>query len=347
MNWHIPKNNHLTNMKDQVFITSLRIGLVAFIVVALINLINHRPIVNIVSPLLGAGFLFFLHQWYPTEKSKKVRLLFLFFLSFVYLPAAWLTSPGSYSAMSFYAVLMLFLCFIVIQETWEYIFPALFTVLMVILLHLEPQYPERYHFYSDPQLRAFDLSINFVLVSTTLFALIFVLNRSFSDEHQRVYQYSITDPLTNLFNRRYLHHFLTRLMEDIRFPDITYSLLLMDLDHFKKINDLHGHPEGDRVLKEFAAVLTKASRKNDVVIRFGGDEFLLLLMDTDDTGISIVEERIQELFQPVCDRYPDIPLSVSFGRATCSSGSVDEVIKMADDILYQSKDASKKNGTSR
>lgn len=334
-------------MKDQIFLTSLRIGLVAFIVVALINLINYRPVSNIISPLLGAGFMFFLHQWYPTEKSKRIRLLFLCFLCLVYLPAAWLTSPGSYSAMSFYAVLMLFLCFIVIQETWEYIFPALFTVLMIILLHLEPQHPEQYYFYSDPYLRAFDLSINFVVVSITLFALIFVLNRSFNDEHQRIYQYSITDPLTNLFNRRYLHHFLTRLMEDSRFPDITYSLLLMDLDHFKKVNDIYGHPEGDQVLKEFATVLEKSSRRNDVVVRFGGDEFLLLLMDTDEPGISVVEERILELFQPICDRYPDIPLSVSFGRATCSSGSVDEVIKIADDILYQSKDTSRKNGVSR
>lgn len=342
MNWHMPQNDHLTKMKNSIFLTILRISTAAFLMGAFVNLLNNRPFINIVYPMIAAVFIFILDYLYRSCNKNLVRLVFLLFLCVGYLPIAWLTSPGSYSAMSFYAVLLLFICYIVIQKTWEYLFPILFTITTILLLHMELLRPDQYTFYTDPQHRAFDLSLNFLLVSITLFALIFILNNSFSDEHARVYRFSITDPLTNLYNRRYLHHFLTRIMENNMISPISYSLLLMDLDNFKQVNDLYGHPEGDFVLKEFARVLETASRKNDIVIRFGGDEFLLLLMDTNEEGITLVENRIKDLFHPICLKYPTIPLSVSFGKATCSSETADEVIKLADDVLYNNKDASKK-----
>lgn len=338
LRWQPTHNKQLEDMKNSIVAAVLGISVLVFAATVIINLVNHRPWENVVFPLVAAVVMWVIYRLYRQNRYRRsIKSFFLVFLCFFYLPLAWLTSPGSYSAMSFYGMTILFVSIIVASEWWEYLFPLGTALITVLLLVYEPTQPQQYTLYADPSLRAIDLSINYLIAAATYFVVIMVLNRSFTSEHQRIFDASITDPLTGLYNRRYLYHQLETLTGNNAAPHTAFTLLMMDLNHFKKINDTFGHSEGDHVLKAFSSVLRQASRKSDIAIRYGGDEFILLLMGTADGDAAQVEERVSQLFQPVCDQYPAIGLSVSFGRASSDAGTASDIIKLADDLLYQHK----------
>ena len=152
---------------------------------------------------------------------------------------------------------------------------------------------------------------------------------------------SIRDPLTGLFNRRYMEETLKR--EIARAERITspLSVVMLDLDHFKKVNDVHGHAVGDAVLRSTANLLTQSLRNSDVACRYGGEEILLILPDC--TGEHAVQ-KAQQLCdlvrsQVVTESGTAISVTGSFGVASASMGNCDaaKLIVLADKALYQAK----------
>ncbi len=164
--------------------------------------------------------------------------------------------------------------------------------------------------------------------------------------HKRIKKLSITDGLTGLYVYR---HFQDRLDEEIRRAgryQEQLSMILMDIDGFKRVNDSFGHLAGDEVLKEISRILLKICREVDVVARYGGDEFAVILPQTGKEGSFYVAERIRKAIKGnnFKSRAPEpINLTVSCGVASFG-GSVKErdvLIKKADDALYQAKNEGK------
>ena len=154
---------------------------------------------------------------------------------------------------------------------------------------------------------------------------------------------SITDTLTHTHNRRSILNLLANAREQAVRQNQTLSLVIMDLDHFKRVNDTWGHPTGDKVLKESARVLLDCLRDADVLGRFGGEEFLILLPDTDQQGAKILAERCRQQLKGLAlraDNGDKVPVSASFGICTSTptcSFAVNELVKHADDALYNAK----------
>ena len=119
------------------------------------------------------------------------------------------------------------------------------------------------------------------------------------------------------------------------------SLLVVDIDHFKKVNDTYGHDQGDVVLKGLGVILRKAKRTTDAVARFGGEEFIILCEETDREGAMLLAERIREELQQTTFQTPKGELSVtcSIGIATFPDAGTDwdTLFKAADEALYVSK----------
>jgi diguanylate cyclase (GGDEF)-like protein len=156
-------------------------------------------------------------------------------------------------------------------------------------------------------------------------------------------EYAIVDVLTGIFNRRWLEKMLVRLMERSRIDGQALSLLLMDIDHFKKYNDTYGHAAGDRAL--FAAVrsLKDGMRPGDMIARYGGDEFVALIPNTDVSACKRVGERLRELVKEAKvyskDRKPLPSVTISVGVAQMKAQDTPETfIAAADAALYVFKE---------
>lgn len=157
---------------------------------------------------------------------------------------------------------------------------------------------------------------------------------------------SVTDDLTHLYNSRYLNLVLRRETKRASRNGRPLSLLFIDLDGFKAINDTYGHLFGSRALVEAAAVIRSSARETDVVARFGGDEFALVLPDTGGEGSFAVGERIREKIAAhkfLAGDGLDIHLTVSVGVATLPdvAASSEELVQAADKAMYQVKDSGK------
>jgi two-component system cell cycle response regulator len=150
---------------------------------------------------------------------------------------------------------------------------------------------------------------------------------------------SRTDGLTGLFNRRHLDEELARRNTDSLRHHEPICLLLLDLDHFKHINDTYGHPAGDLVLRAFADRISLGLRAGDIAGRWGGEEFLVILPRTDLAGALEVAERIRSATAaaPVTAAGQGIDVRVSGGCALGPGDSVEALVHLADQCLYQAK----------
>jgi diguanylate cyclase (GGDEF)-like protein len=157
---------------------------------------------------------------------------------------------------------------------------------------------------------------------------------------------SVTDDLTHLFNSRYLNLVLRRETKRASRNGRPLSLLFIDLDGFKSVNDTHGHLFGSRALVEAAAVIRSSARETDVVARFGGDEFAIVLPDTGGEGAFAVGARVREkvaAYKFLAADSLDIHLTVSVGVATLPdvADSSEELVQAADKAMYQVKESGK------
>ena len=157
---------------------------------------------------------------------------------------------------------------------------------------------------------------------------------------------SVTDDLTHLYNSRYLNLVLRRETKRASRSGRPLSLLFIDLDGFKGVNDTHGHLFGSRALIEAAAVIRSSARETDVVSRFGGDEFAIILPDTGGEGAFAVGARVRDKIAAhrfLAGDGLDIHLTVSVGVATLPdvAASSEELVQAADKAMYQIKESGK------
>jgi diguanylate cyclase (GGDEF)-like protein len=159
--------------------------------------------------------------------------------------------------------------------------------------------------------------------------------------HEAIYRMTIIDGLTEAYNKRYFVEFLDRELARCARYRRPVSLVMFDLDHFKQINDTHGHLAGDYVLRELARRLRSRIRKEELLARYGGEEFIALLPEAGHEGAMDFAEQIRRLVErePFVFEEDTIALTISVGVATVSGQAMDPVqfVKLADDNLYRAK----------
>ncbi len=182
-------------------------------------------------------------------------------------------------------------------------------------------------------------SVRFFITMTLTVILINIALRIIDDLHRRLLEQTIRDPLTGAYNRRHMETVLDYMIQRSHRTGSMSSLLLIDVDHFKRINDGYGHAQGDRVLKEMAALMSIRARKTDLLFRIGGEEFLLLLPDTRESDAAIVAENLRAAIEsaPLLE---ERAVTVSIGVSQLESDDSRDVwLKHADDALYLAKNS--------
>jgi two-component system cell cycle response regulator len=182
------------------------------------------------------------------------------------------------------------------------------------------------------------------------------LERSLKAANHEKHLLSITDPLTGTFNRRYLMEQLQKEIERARRYSRPLTAVLCDIDHFKRVNDTHGHQAGDDVLRGFALLLTSTSRKGvDWVARYGGEEFVIVLPETTVEDGAAFAEKIRTLVaeRKFTTSAGSLAITSSFGVAGYDrvdgndEASIDHLIAYADLCLYRSKEAGRNRVTGK
>jgi len=152
---------------------------------------------------------------------------------------------------------------------------------------------------------------------------------------------TLLDPLTGVHNRRAYEKRLLEEMENFRRSGEIFSILMIDIDQFKSINDCYGHWAGDRCLEELTKLINKILRGTDFLARYGGEEFITILSGTDQRGVRIVAERLRKLIERARFIYQneEIPLTVSIGGTTidASDQDIETIFKRVDTAMYEAK----------
>jgi diguanylate cyclase (GGDEF)-like protein len=144
------------------------------------------------------------------------------------------------------------------------------------------------------------------------------------------------DPLTDLFNRRVLDEIKPYLLKKARSHNKKVGVIFLDLDKFKEINDRYGHKKGDEILEKVANVLKNIFRKDDLLIRYGGDEFVVFSFIEDKTALINLVERAKNYLQKV-----DISFSYGVSIYPDDGNDVDDLLSIADKLMYKNKNGRK------
>lgn len=329
-------------MRNRILNFVLKISVFTCSLATFINIINGRPLSNILLPL-GLGILVLLLYVLSSKEPLRyhIKLFFVCLISLVYVPVAWLTSPGSASAMPLYTLLILIVTVLLIERAVEFLIPFLLVVEVVCIYYYEGLYPERFLPYTDSLYHAFDLSIHFTIIAIILTLLLTIVNRCFAREHRVLYDLSVTDQLTGTYNRHYLYSRIEEIHNFSERNNQKYTLIMIDINHFKQVNDIYGHLEGDQVLRQFGASMKKICRSFDIVVRYGGDEFLIILPNTASEAAEVVVQRIQADFLEIASAYPKVPLDLAVGVSENTENDLNTLLLEVDNRLYHKKNAMK------
>ncbi|MBN2346607.1 MAG: GGDEF domain-containing protein [Candidatus Aminicenantes bacterium] len=161
---------------------------------------------------------------------------------------------------------------------------------------------------------------------------------------QQTRQLSVSDGLTGLYNQKHFFELLARETRQSQRHDLNFSLIIFDVDYFKNFNDHHGHLRGSETLKEIAAVMKTKFRSTDLLAKYGGDEFVVILPQTDGVGAYLAAERLRESIErepfPGAETQPQKRITISVGLASYPEhGTSDqEILNHADKALYFAKE---------
>ncbi|MCY6484460.1 GGDEF domain-containing protein [Clostridium aestuarii] len=164
-----------------------------------------------------------------------------------------------------------------------------------------------------------------------------------SEENRKIYEKSIRDSLTQLYNHSHIEEILKTYIENYKENGTIFSVLMMDIDHFKMINDTYGHPVGDKVLIGISKSLKEITRGDGYVGRYGGEEFLIVIPNTQKTVAKNIATRINENIQSIVWKYDKLKVTVSIGVYENRKYSKEECMEITDGLLYLAK----RNGRNR
>jgi diguanylate cyclase (GGDEF)-like protein len=203
-------------------------------------------------------------------------------------------------------------------------------VLMIVAMLFE--------YFSFPELMS-----ESAMAMAIMMYLMFFQNNEFLNESKMLKRQAIVDSLTGLYNRAGYNELLRRYADD---KTLNVGLMVLDVDKFKTINDTYGHDVGDVMLKEVAKLLKVTFRSSDYVIRYGGDEFVVVMLGITEDMSFIVKNKIESINVQLENPISDIPkTSVSAGVAFSDKGFSDDLFKKADDALYKTKTTTRRNCT--
>lgn len=337
----------MLTFKERIYYTLLCIGLLSSMLGFASAVIAGLDLTGLcASGACGLYLMFVFAYSLLTKNMNRASLLICVGYNFILFPINYIYSGGATGGMPLYFIMGIFTINLLITGSMRILLSVLSVVSYSVLILYGHYHPESITLFHDSFSATVDLILSMLIVSFLIGTGVSALMREYGAEHQKVallnqqlQEFAIKDPLTNLYNRRYLRKQLEYLIKQSKKDHQKLAVIIFDIDFFKKINDTYGHLVGDEVLKGFSRVLMEETRAHDIVGRYGGEEFLLILSETDAEAAMRLAERICQVVAklPLANQLA-VPITVSGGIGCfVEDMTIEEIIAEADNNLYKAK----------
>jgi diguanylate cyclase (GGDEF)-like protein len=331
-------NDKIKEIRYVIFVRFVFLAGVSSLIFSFVNTILKRPFINFALAFITAliyGVSYFTAK--DERNYQKSRILMLIYSTFILIPTGFFISAGSDGSILLLILLIILIETLIIIKPWEFMFPILIIAQTLILLKTEHLLNDILVHFSNDATRIQIISTNFALTGLSIVIIIAFMMRNYFIQIDVLHLKTITDSLTNLYNRKYFYEYSEMEIARSKRKSLSYSLVFIDLNNFKKVNDIYGHLEGDEVLIEVAEIISESIRVYDVAARYGGDEFTIFLPDTNHDEASSYVTRISEHFEDYCSQYNDISFSIGITFESSSELSIEELISKTEENLFKNK----------
>lgn len=271
----------------------------------------------------------------------------LLFITFIYIPFLYFQTAGYDGTALLFAQLGLFLLCIVFSGRKRIIIVVLNITDYLICIIISYRYPQTIIPHGSPEAMLIDLVMAVFLSFTGLSILTIYISKVFTDNSNTLAELSIRDALTGIYNRRFMTDFLQRELDTAAQTGKEIHVMMIDIDHFKQVNDTYGHGFGDHVLLACVQAIQSVLRKCDVIARYGGEEFVVILLCQMPEKAVDIAERIRQAISSLRFRY-DVTITVSIGIVKSQPGDTTEgILNRADQCMYKAKQSGRNRVISR
>lgn len=317
---------------------------------SLVGLSSYLVITNVLYSLILL-FIYYLSRF--KNKHRLSRFLGIVLLIFMYIPALWFLNGGSASGIPYFIVM--FTSFIVVLSIDEnnikkrgrifsVVILSIEIIIVMILMYAEYKVPGMIYIFPDNASKYIDMMAGMLIAVLGNYFILYSFVVQHYKDLEEIKKYSSMleglvqmDAMTGLLNHSHLLKQLDMELKKSSRYNRKLSLIMIDLDHFKLVNDTYGHQFGDEVLIAVAAEIKKCTRETDIAARYGGEEFIVVLPETDEESAVRVSTRIQECLKGL-SLSRAVKITVSGGIAQCRKDETAlEIMERADILLYKAK----------
>ncbi|HWQ72986.1 MAG TPA: GGDEF domain-containing protein [Desulfitobacteriaceae bacterium] len=340
------------SLESRILIITSLVGMLFSFTAAIGNYLLDAGIVPTLAPLF-MGLITFYFFYLAYFKKKYILPVYgaLLLLTLIFIPLLWIYNGGLSSSIPFFYLFIIGLSAILLNKLKYKLILGIQIAVLTALLSIEFYYPDSIIKYNSETAVFIDKAIALIIIGFTMFIMLIKIMKEYhrtidklrvaqeklKKSNDVLYQASITDDLTGLYNRGRIIELLSGLIESGG-QQKGISIVMMDIDHFKKINDTYGHQVGDLVLTKISASIRKHFRNTDFIGRIGGEEFLILMPDTKlETAFKRAED-IRKYIEGLKWDYAQLHVTISGGIYNFSeSESCDTALNKVDIALYQAK----------
>jgi diguanylate cyclase (GGDEF)-like protein len=317
-------------------------GIIMILLIFKVDNKKHSKVLGQLSGILGSililisstfAWSYLLRQPFLYNSKNIIPVALTSTIAFIFFGSALVATGKDYFPLS------LFLGSSIRSRLFRIFIPLI--VIIVLIQSLISEYIISLFTINDALVIAIMIICYVLIAGFTVFRFAFIIGNELDKENIKMKHLSYHDSLTGLYNRAYFDEELLRL-DSIR--QLPLGFIIGDLDNLKEANDTFGHSEGDKMLKEAAGLLKKVCRSEDIIARWGGDEFVILLPKTSITHSEEVVKRIKKEFEKAISV---LPVSISLGNATkvAESQDIREIMEVAENSMYENKLKKKKSNS--
>lgn len=302
------------------------------------------------TPMVAYGILGTVVEWgfiaacivllsVPAPIRVGMQKPMLIVITFIYLPFLYLQSAGHDGTMLWFSMLGIFMVSFIFTGKQLVVVVGLDIVLNMVLVWAGYHIDGLVVGYLDESARIWDIITSIPMCFIALGSMVVYVRRAYDNSNRKLVRLATKDALTGIYNRRSMQELLERKVGQAKQTKTSFIIMMLDIDHFKKLNDTYGHPFGDLVLQKFSETVQSVLRKEDLFARYGGEEFVVMLhLAQLDKGVEVGERIRQAVKAMAFDNGVQVKVSIGMTAFT-QDDTITKLLSRADENLYQAKQA--------